>query len=226
MVKNTEFQKNCFISIGVILLYFFWPTVMKAFWETFGGGSSFSIGMMIYNVIGYLILIVLLFGIYHKSLKEEWKIFWENKKKNFNGILKYTLLLFFGILICNMIVRYIFHVGVTNNEIQLYDRFQESPFGILITVTLYYPLVEVIVFQKTIKQVIEKPWIFILVSSLFFGYFNIAFSGISLEMVIATLPYIFLNAVLAFSYDKSKNIVVPISTKMLYNLLVTVISFL
>ena len=46
-MNKTDLGKNCLISISVILLYFFWPTVLKAFWETFGGGTSVTLGMFI-----------------------------------------------------------------------------------------------------------------------------------------------------------------------------------
>lgn len=224
-MNKVDLVKNCLISISVILLYFFWPTVLKAFWETFGGSSTVTIGMFIYNIVGYAILVGILVSIYYKSLKENWTKFWKDKKKILS-ILKYTAILFVGILICNAILKYVFDIGVTQNETDLLGQFKKSPIWILLMVTIYYPIVEVIVFQKTIRQVIKKPWMFIFVSSIFFGYFNIAFSKITLEAVLGTLPYIFLNAVLAFSYYKSENIMVPIGTKMLYNLIVTIISFL
>ncbi|MCI9233513.1 MAG: CPBP family intramembrane metalloprotease [Bacilli bacterium] len=224
-MNKTDLGKNCLISISVILLYFFWPTVLKAFWETFGGRTSVTLGMFIYNVVGYAILVGILVAIYYKPLKENWIKFCKDKKK-IVSILKYTAILFIGVLICNSILKYVFDVGVIENEADLLVQFEKSPIWILLMVTIYYPIVEVIVFQKTIRQVIEKPWIFIFVSSIFFGYFNIAFSKITLETLLGTLPYIFLNAVLAFSYYKKDNIMVPIGTKMLYNLVVTIISFL
>lgn len=222
-MNQGDLKKNCLISIGVILLYFFWPTILHAFWNVFSGKDGF--GLMIYQIAGYLILIAILVVIYHNSLKENWIQFWK-EKKNFGLILKYTLLLFVGVLVCNAILQYIFHIGVTPNETELLGKFQKYPIWILVTVTLYYPFVEIIVFQKTIRQVIKKPWLFILISSIFFGYFNIAFSKITWNVMIGTLPYLFLNAILAFSYYKTDNIMVPIGTKMFYNLLVTIISFL
>lgn len=224
-MNKIDLGKNCLISISVILLYFFWPTVLKAFWETFGGGSEATLGMFLYNAVGYAILVAILIAIYYKSLKENWIKFWSDKKKILS-ILKYTAILVIGVLICNSILKYVLDIGVIENETDLLSQFEKSPIWILLMVTIYYPIVEVIVFGKTIRQVIEKPWIFILVSSIFFGYFNIAFSKITLETLLGTIPYIFLNAILMFSYYKSDNIMVPIGTKMLYNLIVTIISFL
>lgn len=225
MIKKVDFGKNCMFSISVILLYFFWPTILKAFWETFGGGKNVNVGMIIYNLIGYAILVVILFLIYQKSLKEEWKIFKKSLKKNIIGILKYTILLFVSIIVTKMLINSVFHVEAIENETQLLGNFADSPIWTAILLIVYYPIVEVIVFQKTIKQVIKNEWLFIIISSLFFGYFNIAFSEFSWESLIGMAPYVISNAILAISYTKYDTIVAPIGIKMLYNLLVTIISF-
>lgn len=225
MIKKVDFGKNCMFSICVILLYFFWPTILKAFWETFGGGTDVNIGMLIYNLIGYAILVLILFTIYQKSLKEEWKVFKKNLKKNIIGIFKYTILLFISIIATKMFINSIFHIESIENETQLLGNFANSPIWTAILLIIYYPIVEVIVFQKTIKQVIKKEWLFIVISSLFFGYFNIAFSEFSWESFIGMIPYVISNVILAISYTKNDTIVEPIGIKMLYNLLVTLISF-
>lgn len=226
MKKEVDFQKNCFISIAVILLYFLWPTVMNAFWETFGGGTNVSIGMIIYNIIGYLIFVVLLFFAYWKSLKQEWNIFWKEKKNSIFCILKYTVFLFISIILINIILNSLFKVGKIDNEVQLLGQLADNPLFMILMVTIYYPVVESIVFQKTIRQVVHQKWLFIIISSLFFGYFNIAFSEFTIANMIGIIPYMFLNAVLALSYFNKKTIVVPIGIKMLYNLLVAVINIL
>ncbi len=223
MIKKEDFGKKCLLSISVILLYFFWPTLMKAFWETFGGKTT--TGMMIYSLIGYIVLMIILFTIYKKQLKEDYQILKQNLKKNILSILKYTGILFFTMIICKMIIQSIFHIETIQNEIQLWGQFEEYPLIMLITLTIYYPIVEVIVFQKTIRQVISNPWIFIITSSLFFGYFNIAFEELTLSTLATTLPYIASNALLAFSYYKKNTIMAPIGIKMLYNFIVTIISF-
>lgn len=225
-MKDIDFSKNCLISIGVILLYFFWPSIMGAFWETFGGGTEVTLGMILYNVIGYVLLVGILILIYHKSLVEEWKIFCANKKENLFTILKYTILLFFGVILFNMLLQSILSLNLTENEVNLYQKFQESPLLMIGMVTIYYPFVEVIVFQKTIRQVIKKPWLFIFISAVFFGYFNVAFTEFSVSNVIGSLQYVLFNAVLAFCYYKKDTIVVPVGIKMLYNFIVTILSIL
>lgn len=138
-MNKTDLGKNCLISISVILLYFFWPTVLKAFWETFGGGTSVTLGMFIYNVVGYAILVGILVAIYYKPLKENWIKFCKDKKK-IVSILKYTAILFIGVLICNSILKYVFDVGVIENEADLLVQFEKSPIWILLMVTIYYPI--------------------------------------------------------------------------------------
>lgn len=220
-----EFRKNCVISIMVILLYFFWPTLMGTLWQTFGGTAEASIGLTIYNVVGDAILIVLLFSIYYKTVKKEWNIFCVKKKENMMSILKYTILLFFSVLVCNIIIHSIFKIETVGNEVQLYQQFKESSFGAFFMVNIYSPLVEILVFQTTIRKVTKNPWLFIIISSLFFGYFNIAFTELTVSSMIGALAYVLLNAIVAYSYYKKDNMVVPIGIKMFYNLLVTMISF-
>lgn len=226
MTKKVDFGKNCLLSIGVILLYFLWPTVMKAFLEVFGGKIENGLGMIFYNIIGYVILVVILIATYYKSLKEEWKLFFKEKKKNFGMIIKYTIFLFFGVILFNVLIQSVFKLHPIENEVHLYQQFQETPILMMLMVTIYYPLVEVIVFQKTIRQVIKTPWLFIVVSALFFGYFNIAFTEFTVSNMIGSLQYVLFNVVLALGYYKSDTLAVPVGIKMLYNFIVTLFSII
>ena len=125
-----------------------------------------------------------------------------------------------------MCIQLIFHIETINNESLLYQQFTKSPLITMILLTIYYPIVEMIVFQKTIKQVIHKKWLFIMISSLFFGYFNIAFSNITVSSILESIPYIVSNALLAYCYIKSDTIVAPSLIKIFYNCLVTIIHIL
>lgn len=224
MKKEENLRQMSFISIGVILLYFFWPMIINGIWNCFNQLQPYQESIF-FNIITNIILLFIVTLIYKNDLKKEWQTFIE-QKKNYVSILKYTVIIFGAILCFNIIMRYVFHFSSAPNETILYDQSQRQPLLTIFMVTLYYPIVEGIVFQKTIYKVIKNPWIFIVVSSLFFTYFNIAFTQINLENVITSLQYVISNSILAFAYYKSNTIFVSVGTKMFYNFLISLLGII
>ena len=90
---------------------------------------------------------------------------------------------------------------------------------------IYYPIVEEIVFEKTLKDVIKSKWLFIILSSVFFWYYNIAFTAnLTYVTIMSSFYYFVLGFIRALAYHKTDNLVVPICIKSIYNAFVTLIS--
>ena len=90
---------------------------------------------------------------------------------------------------------------------------------------IYYPIVEEIVFEKTLKDVISNKWLFMVLSSLFFWYYNIAYSAnFTLVAIAGSFSYFAVGLVKAYTFSKTDNLFVPIFIKAIYNALVTFVA--
>lgn len=223
MEKLNSFQKNAFMGIFVILLYFVWPTIAEIPLQILEITSTEQIGLgkVLYDLATNLSLLCLIVWIYRKSIKRDIEDFKKNRKKIFLIMLQYTILAFIGIFLVSAVRIFIFHSDNTANDVALYTYFKEVPWLMTIMAIFYYPIVEEFVFKKTLKTIIQKKWLFIITSALFFGYFNVAFTNMTVLNVMDTLPYIVFAFVTAHAYYKTDNILVPIGIKMIYNIVVT-----
>lgn len=223
MEKLNSFQKNAFMGIFVILLYFIWPTIAEIPLQILEITSTEQIGLgkVLYDLATNLSLLCLIVWIYRKSIKRDIEDFKKNRKKIFLIMLQYTILAFISIFLVSAVRIFIFHSDNTANDVALYTYFKEVPWLMTIMAIFYYPIVEEFVFKKTLKTIIQKKWLFIITSALFFGYFNVAFTNMTVLNVMDTLPYIVFAFVTAHAYYKTDNILVPIGIKMIYNIVVT-----
>ena len=114
---------------------------------------------------------------------------------------------------------------ITENDNSLLEVFKTYPFLTWFLTIIYYPIVEEIVFEKTIKDVVSNKWLFIALSALFFWYYNIAYvGGITYVTVISSLYYFVAGFIRALAFYKTDNLYVPMCIKSLCNLFVTIIS--
>jgi len=235
MVKKIKDNKilinNLIMSILVIVLYFVWPTVINIPLQIFGitfeevATNTTPISQIVYNLVFSLILMIILIMIYRKTFKKDIKDFKENKKSYLVMVLKYTLITFVSVIAVNALKEFIFNVKeVAENDMALYTYYRELPYLMIFMTVIYYPIVEEIVFDKTIKDLIKNKWLYIIISSLFFWYFNIAFIGITVTSIVSSAFYFVIAFIRAYAYQKTDNLLVPIGIKMFYNLLVTLIS--
>ncbi len=220
--KNTNFEtKRLALSLLVIIFYFVWPSIIAVLKSLFHGSNDLILG-----IISHIALVLVLLFIYRKDLIEYWKDLKKNKKKIFKTIIIYTLITIVGVAIVNGLVINVLNINhITENDNSLLEVFKTYPFLIGFLTIIYYPIVEEIVFEKTIKDVVSNKWLFIALSALFFWYYNIAYvGGITYVTVISSLYYFVAGFIRALAFYKTDNLYVPMCIKSLCNLFVTIIS--
>ena len=173
MEKNKE-NKNNLRSIMIIILYFIFPYVMK-----------FLSGVKWLVVLLYMLFALLILYLYRNTFKRDFKDIKENKKKYLSSILTNVVLIFVIMLITNALIGMLFDIKQTSeNDYSLLSMFKKSPIVLMLLTSLYYPVIEGVIFRKSVRDIIDNKWIFIMFSSVFYFFFNVAYTSlITLQLV-------------------------------------------
>lgn len=215
MEKNKE-NKNNLRSIMIIILYFIFPYVMK-----------FLSGVKWLVVLLYMLFALLILYLYRNTFKKDFKDLKENKKKYVKSILINVVLIFAIMIITNALIGILLDIKETSeNDYSLLAMFKKSPFVLILLTSIYYPVVEGVIFRKSVRDIIDNKWMFIIFSSVFYFFFNIAYTSLSLNSIITSLCYLFSMMLLSNYYYKTNNFTASVIVMMIYNLIISAISFI
>lgn len=215
MEKNKE-NKNNLRSIMIIILYFIFPYVMK-----------FLSGVKWLVVLLYMLFALLILYLYRNTFKKDFKDIIENKKKYLSSILINVALIFVIMLITNALIGMLFDIKQTSeNDYSLLAMFKKSPFVLILLTSIYYPVVEGVIFRKSVRDIIDNKWMFIIFSSVFYFFFNIAYTSLSFTSIITSLCYLFSMMLLSSYYYKTNNFTASVIVMMIYNLIISAIIFI
>lgn len=201
--------KDSFIGVLIILAYFALPYL-----------SSLFINSNLANAIISIIFAIAITLIYRKSFANDFKDFSKNKWKYVKSILLNVLIIFIITIVTNLLLTLIFDIKETSeNDYSLRTMYKSSPIILLILTALYYPLVEGIVFRKTVREIIDKKWLFIIFSALFYFFFNVAYTSFTLNNILSSLCYFFIMLVLSNYYWKTNNLTASIMVISISNII-------
>ena len=204
------------ITLVVLVLYIVWLQ--------FFGSTELSF----YNFLIHLIFLFILGFIYHKDLLNGWT---ELKKKptgkKIGLILLYALIFFvvgtvFGGIIRNVASDY----DASTN--QLYLLFPKVPWGTLFvcfSTIFFYPIIETLVFQKSLRDVINNKYVFVILAATLNLFFQVQNNPTFSEILKAS-PVVLMSIVSSIIYLRKDNIMYVISARMVYNLIICLIQLI
>lgn len=205
-----------YISICVVLLYFIWPyfiSALLAMLRVTGDVALYS------RLFANFILLFLIIFIFFSDIKEALKKF----KKNFKKLFVRGGKIFIIGMIIYMIVTFtivgLFPNLTNDNADSLLRIFDKSPILLLLSTVFYYPIVEELVFKKTFKSFLPNKWLFVIITAVINGSFEIMLSYSSLINLVNIIPSIIFYGILSYIYYDTDNIIVSITYRMLYNLI-------
>ena len=205
-----------YISICVVLLYFIWPYFISAILSMLSITGDTSLYL---RLIANFLLMFLIILIYSNSLKNDLK----SLKNNFGKLyLKGGKIFIIGIILYTIVSSLIVELvpnGLNESVDNLLHIYDKSPFLLLLSTVIYYPIVEELVFKRTFKEFIKNKWLFILITAIINGSFEIMLSYTSVINLINIIPAIVFYGILSYIYYDTDNVVVSISYRMFYNLI-------
>lgn len=150
--------------------------------------------LTLFSDICILIIALILYG---KELVKEWKIFKKKPGENFDIAFKYY---FIGLAIMigsNIIINFILKLGNSQNEQAVQNLIKTNPLLMLLFAGLFAPIIEEIVFRKSLKNVLKNKYLFIFISGFIFGLLHI--TGYNLKTPLELL-YIIPYGALGFTF--------------------------
>ena len=122
-----------------------------------------------------------------------------------------------GMVISNLIIQYVFNLGLANNETSVRELINSAPIYMFLSACIIAPFQEEMIFRKTFKDIFSNKYLFIIFSGLIFGALHVVGSLTSFTDLIYIIPYGFLGSMFALILSKTDNILVPISIHLIHN---------
>ncbi len=213
--------KNISISLGLVLLYLLFTNIPVIFMYLLGiDYNKFNQTIKIlYMFICNIIVMTIIISIYHKTLIKDFKNFFnKNIFNNLENAFKYWLLGFIVMVVSNLILTAITE-GIASNEEAVRTLIKAAPIYMFFDVSIYAPLMEELIFRKSIRDITDRKWLYILTSGLIFGGLHVISSISSPVDLLYLIPYSSLGIAFAYSYYKSNNIFSSITMHCMHNTL-------
>ena len=173
-----------------------------------------------------ILLLITLISIYYKTIKKDFKNYFNhNFKKNLKESFK-TWLIGFGIMVVsNMIISLLTNGQIAENEEAIRNMIDTYPLYMIFQTIIYAPISEEIIFRKSIKDITNKKYIYIFLSGFIFGGLHVISSLNEPLGFLYLIPYCSLGFVFAYLYHKTDNIFSTITAHSIHNTLAILIYF-
>lgn len=204
--------------ILIFIVYFIYTTVVSKIMNLLGINNEIAILF----VADFIFLIGMIF-VYKRDIKEGFNSF-KNSHTILNTIffiIKWVVILFAINIVGGMITEIIFPALTENgNTSAIYSLSDLSTLYIIFKTLIFASVAEVLVFNKTIRELISNNIVFVVTSSLIYALINVMYTDISFLTIIDLTQYFIFSSVLAYLYVRNKdNIFVPMLIKFSYNLI-------
>ena len=213
---------NTLKSIGMIFLILFFPTIFFSILNINPTNINDK-SYIIYFTLSNLVLITRFILIYRKTLVNDFKNFIKKPLNILETSFKYWFIGFIIMVVSNLIITYILNKGIAGNEQEVRNYIDSFPLFMIFNTVIYAPLTEELTFRKSIKDIINNKWFFVLTSGLVFGMLHISSYITNWTDLIYLIPYSSLGISFALLYHKTNNIYSTISMHAMHNLLAVVV---
>lgn len=207
-------------TIFTVLIYLCWSIFMHLPLNLLGIKLQSNM-MALYEFIITFLLFILIFFMYKTELIKEFK---SSDKKQIKIIFINVLVIFFIMGFSNMIS----YTILKGNIMSSINNFEISCINtknliLIVRILILSPIIEELVFRKSVRTVINNDSFFILFSGLLLGSLYVIAQTPSLVGILSSISYILVGIYLSYSYTKTNNILINILTRIIYNLLMLVI---
>ena len=192
--------------------------------------QHFGIDITTYsNTLKYQIIIgidlsfmFILFLLYRKTLLKDITLYIKNFIKNISTGTKYWIIGLCIMMLSNIIISYYFPGGSANEE-AVQNIIKQVPIYMVFSTIIYAPFVEELIFRKSIRDIIDNDYLYIIISGLTFGFVH-TLAGSTLHELIYIIPYGALGSCFAIMHVKTKNIYTSMTFHMIHNAIIVFIS--
>ncbi len=181
---------------------------------------------VVLSTFSSIVTFFILFLMYRKDLKKDFKDFWKNKENYMDTGIRCWIIGLLIMFASNFILNFLLKAGGAANEKTVQTMIKTLPILMIIDAGFIAPFNEEIVFRKTLKDIFKNKWPFIILSFLLFGGVHVVSSAKTILDYLYIIPYGALGAAFAYSYYKTNNLFTSITLHMLHNIILILISIL
>lgn len=202
---NKVINKNIITSFISIIIYLIFGII------SFPNKDSIND----FNVSYYVILALFTFGVllflYFKELKNDFNSFFKRPLKNILTSIGFFIICYIILILVNSIIYSLpaFSELYLNTEKMIFPNMKFLLAYTLFAMLVYTPFVESIIFNKALNNIFKNKILFIIISGILFGLFQTGMN-FNILLVVASIPYILIQMIVAFVYSNKKNIFYPI----------------
>lgn len=196
--KDRKWYINLLYAIYSIGGYFLIPGILYSIISNGKENDGLS------QIIALLIFAITLFIIYHKDLKKELFHFIKNFKSSMKDSIKYYFAGLGFMVLSNLIIA-ITLKNISANEEAVRSMLVDNPIIMMIQIAILAPLIEEIMFRKSLMPVLKNKWIYALVSGFLFGGAHLLGEPITLTGLVYIIPYSSLGVCFALMNHKNKS---------------------
>lgn len=226
-MKNKILNKILMIfkSIGMMLLLILFSTIFFSILNINPNNISDKM-YVVYLTTSELILTVIYFAIYRKTLVNDFKEFKKDINGNLEFAFRYWAVGFAIMVVSNLFITVILGKTIAGNEETVRNYIKTAPILMAISTVLFAPINEELTFRKSIRDAISNKWAYVLLSGIIFGGLHvISYVSSPLDLVYL-IPYCSLGIAFALLYYRTNNIFSSISMHMMHNLLSIIVYLL
>lgn len=220
--ENYNNFKNLLFGISSIAFYFIASIFKSPIMHALNINSNTpTIVVSIVSILYLLLIILIIVLINIKSLEANWKNMKKNYNKYFSKYLKYWIITTCAVLFINLILYLCFTNSISGNETLIRQTLKTYPIYCIFSSIIFAPIVEEIVFRKSIRNIISNKKIFIIVSGLFFGWLHVGGNITVWSDLLYIIPYSIHGGLFAYFLVKTDNIFVSMGFHFLHNGIMT-----
>ena len=180
------------------------------------------------SIFSSTVLAIILFLVYKDYLKTKFLDF--KKKENFNKYFDLGLKAWFigliGMSVFNLLIGNLTPVPEANNEVLVQEMLRQSPYLTFISAALLAPILEEMLFRKSLGDIFKNKKLMVIASGVVFGLLHVIFSLKTPWDLLYMIPYGFLGSAFAYTIYKEDNVFIPITFHMIHNGVLTLISII
>lgn len=218
---------NLFKNTIIFLSYFIVPQIICSIllnvFNVISSNNSNYVWIVFASEAIYMAIICL---IYRHNLSEDFKDFIKNGKSYIGTAISWWLCGLVVMAFSNTLISFIIPTG-SSNEASVQSLITQYPFYMIFATIMYAPVVEELVFRKSLSDTFKSNWIYIIISGLAFGFVH-TLSGLETNFLelLYIIPYGALGAIFAYLYRKTNNVFTTIFIHFLHNGILLFISLM
>ena len=201
-------------GIITLVLYFLYPFFLGSLLpSSINSSSTELIIRTLFDVVFISIFVIL----YKDELKKEFRTFKRKPFKTIGTSLLYLLLAIFVMALSVGIVNMLTNGYQPHSQLGINELWPKTPIYAVWLTFIVSPFTDEIAFRKTFKDIIPNKILYVVLSSLTYGFYMIGYYANSVNDILCIIPYALFGVAISLSYLKTKTVVSPILIRILYS---------